>query len=424
MKKKFVFDASENDIINADEETIIKETGVSSENVKETVMKEIKYEGKQSKKKKVSKKKIFSVIAIAAAIAVVSTVSVGAATGGFNPVFSQLMAGEPANGVFPGKDITVTSDDVDIKFQGVCGDTVSAMAVYDITKKDGSAFVDDYDNCFFLGNDAKTDVTDSLWKKIWGGKSYSAYSGITYEMVDNKTIRAFAVCTDEKGGIMGERMTVKDEKVNVYHTENVLITAHFEEMSEYWDTHEEELNKLEKSLPEGQELYWRDMGRIGAQYGVATKITLNLNYELAFTMNYRHNDKSFDSAVGKKFTAFNTDWEVTNLTVRSSQMTLSVKTDDYKVYKDFDEANMENWDEETRQAYNSLETTLILDVTKKDGTKVIAIGYSGGGSHSIYGGGGTQEWECYFYENEDDEVLYLLDPNDIVSIKYNGTELL
>ena len=40
------------------------------------------------------------------------------------------------------------------------------------------------------------------------------------------------------------------------------------------------------------------------------------------------------------------------------------------------------------------------------------------------GGGGTQEWECYFYENEDNEVLYLLDPNDIVSIKYNGTELL
>ena len=66
-------------------------------------MKEIKG-GKKTRK--TSARKIFSIIGIAAAITAVLTVTAQAATGVFNPAFGEFFAGQPANGVFPGADLS------------------------------------------------------------------------------------------------------------------------------------------------------------------------------------------------------------------------------------------------------------------------------------------------------------------------------
>ena len=46
MKNTFVFDKSENDLLDLEEETVIKETGIDTAKVKESIMKEIKTESK------------------------------------------------------------------------------------------------------------------------------------------------------------------------------------------------------------------------------------------------------------------------------------------------------------------------------------------------------------------------------------------
>ena len=102
MKNTFVFDKSENDLLDLEEETVIKETGIDTAKVKESIMKEIK-SGKKTKKNSI--KKIFSIAAIAAAITAAATITVQAATGVFNSVFGEIFAGQPANGVFPGSDV-------------------------------------------------------------------------------------------------------------------------------------------------------------------------------------------------------------------------------------------------------------------------------------------------------------------------------
>ena len=66
MKNTFIFDASENDIINLDETTVIKTTGVNTNNIKVRVLKEIK-NGKKPVRV-IRKKTVFSIIAAAAAV--------------------------------------------------------------------------------------------------------------------------------------------------------------------------------------------------------------------------------------------------------------------------------------------------------------------------------------------------------------------
>ena len=126
MKNTFVFDKSENDLLDLEEETVIKETGIDTAKVKESIMKEIK-SGKKTKKNSI--KKIFSIAAIAAAITAAATITVQAATGVFNPAFGEIFAGQPANGVFPGSDVSVKSDMLDIDFLGITGDETEMFSI-------------------------------------------------------------------------------------------------------------------------------------------------------------------------------------------------------------------------------------------------------------------------------------------------------
>ena len=64
-----------------------------------------------------------------------------------------------------------------------------------------------------------------------------------------------------------------------------------------------------------------------------------------------------------------------------------------------------------------------IEITLKDGTKVYGIAGSGK-SEDEPNGKSKSSWNCTYLEDGETYKPYTLDPNDIISIKCNGTELI
>ncbi len=424
MKKTFVFDKSENDILDIDESTVNKETGINAARVKESVMKEIK-SGKKAKK--FSAKKIFSIVAVAAAITAAATVTVQAATGVFNPAFGEIFSGQPANGVFPGSDISVKSDTLDIEFVGVTGDETNMFSVYNITRKDGSNFVDTTDNYCFLGTNAQMDVSESAFKKLKlmmdGGRGVG--DGVTYEFVDAKTIRAMAVFSDTAGCIKGERLTVTDTETSFYHIDEVLYSDKsntFLGCNAYMEKNDALIKEKEASFNENQYII-PILDKDGtSKLAVTTVTTIPFEYELGAKLNYKTTEKTFSEAEGKTFRSRNTDWTIKNVKAGSFTLTIEAQTDKDHTYDGFDMSNQENWTDEQLHEYLNIDNSINAEITLKDGTKISATGTSGGSNEPD--GTSVSTWSLSYYNEESAAKLYALDANDIVSISCCGTELL
>ena len=427
MKRTFVFDKSEDELDELDEGTIIKETGIDAARVKEAVMKEIKG-GKKTKKASI--RKIFSIAAIAAAITAAATLTVQAATGAFTPAFAELYAGEPANGVFPGADISVKSDTLDIEFLGVTGDAASMISIYDIRRKDAGDFVESFDTpdaYRFRNVRADVNVSESEYKKlrrmIEGG---SERGGVLYEFVDEETIRAFALYDDDIGLIKGERLTVTDKETTVYHIDEVLYsdnTDTFEGCLKFMEENEELIERKEASFKENQGITMLDEDPIKL-VGV-TKIDIPLDYELSVTMNYKTIEKTFPDAKGRQFSERSTEWTVKKIKASSFGMTIDAVTDNNRASDGFDMSNSANWTPEEMHDYmNSLTSgKLEIEITMKDGTKVYGIG-SSGNSETEPNGKSEKSWNCSYFKGGEESKPYTLDPEDIDSIKCSGTELI
>ena len=423
MKKEFVFDKCETDIIDLDETTVIKDTGVSADRVKENVLMKI---NNDKKVKKFNAKKFFTVLGIAAAITAAATVTVQAATGAYNPIFAEWFSGESVDGVFPGKDLTVKSDTVNIDFVGVTGSETEMYAVYDITNKDGSSFVDSVDGYVFLGNYANMELSENIWKNILGG-SHGSGCGVTYSFVDENTIRAFSVMSDSRGYIQGEKLTITDTEANVYHVDEVVYADENDDMiasSEYFSQHEEELEKRKTS--DDQIVLVLQEGKYN-EVAIVTPKSFPLDYEMSVILNYKSTSKELNTSVGKQYTSDGTTWEITELKADSFGLDLAVKTDSNETYKKYDTENMDSWDSEKIHKFmsESRESDITLEVTKADGTKVYAI-YTVGSFSTESDGSGTANMRFYFMDSDNlkEAKGYTLDPSDIVSIKYDGAELM
>jgi len=424
MKKVFVFDKIVSSIDNIDESTIIRETGIDAEKVKESAMKEIK---SKKNKKKMSIKKIFSIVAIAAAIAATATVTAQAATGGYNSIFCELFAGEPANGVFPGEDISVKSDLLDIEFVGITGDETEMYSIYNITRKDGENFVDTADDYCFLGTNADMEVSESVYKKLKifldGGRGWG--SGVGYELIDEKTIRATAVFADSAGCIKGERLTVTDTETTIYHIDEVLYKDTSDDFIGCYDFMEKNKNMIEektKAFGDGQII--TPMIRDGhAELTVVTMKTIPFKYELGVKLSYKTIEKIFSSAKGRNFKTFNTDWTIEEIKAGAFGMTIDVSTEQNNIYQDFDLNDKENWSDEKLHDYMNVSTDIELLITCKDGKTVHSEGYRQRSNYDEEGSG-KLEWKCTYYKDKNSKEPITVDPNNIVSIKLNGTELI
>lgn len=428
MKKTFVFDKIEDELLSIDESTVLIDTGIDAARVKEAVMKKI---GSGKKQRKATIKKLFSIVAVAAAISVAATITVQAATGAFNPAFAELYAGQPANGVFPGADISVKSDTLDIEFLGVTGDETSMISIYDISKKDGSDFIETFDtpeDYRFMNVRADMNVSENNIKKLMYkiiGNGYGGGSGVSYEFVDEKTIRAFAVFYDGLGYIKGEKLTVKDTETISYHIDEVLYSDNsetFEGCLNFIKENEALINQKTASFNEDQVITMLDEDPI--KLVVTTTTTIPLDYELSVTLNYKTIEKTFPEAKGKIFSEGSTEWTVKNIKASSFGMTIDTVTDNDRTSEGFDMSNSANWTPEEMHDYmNSLTSgELEIEITMKDGTKVRGIG-SSGSSETDPNGKSEKSWNCSYFKEGEGSKPYTLDPEDIASITCNGTEL-
>ena len=427
MKKTFVFDKCEDELLNIDENTVIIETGIDAQRVKESIMKEIK-EGKREKRASV--KKFFSIMAIAAAIAAATITA--HATGVFNPAFSELFAGEPANGIFPGANISVISDTLDIEFLGVTGDETEMISMYDIRMKDGSDFVDTFDtpdNYGFFATNADFNVTESEYRKfkemiVSGG--CSRFGSVVYTIVDEKTIRAYALFHDDLGCIKGERLSVTEWEATCYHIDEIVYSDTsdtIEGCSQFAKDNEEFINRKEASFNENQSFYMNQYGD-RMILAVITETTVPLNYHLDVMLNYKTIEKTFPKAKGKQFSDGNTEWKVKEIKSGTFGIILEAVTDNNRELEGFDMSNSAEWSpEEAHEFMNRLQShELTMEITLKDGTKIDCVGGSVS-SETEPNGKSRYSWSFNFSKDGDTSKPYTLDPDDIVSIICNGTEL-
>lgn len=449
MKKKFVFDVIESDIINADENTIVKDLGVNTDNVKEKVMNTVKTNKKPVRI--IRKKNVVSLIAAAAAIAVLGTISVGAA-GGFNSTFGEYFTGEPANGVYSGKDVTLNSDKVDIDFAGIAGDNDQVVAMMTIKNKDGSPFVRTAENTYIdqynLGdidsvgiNDAVRVETDqTLWDTITGTSNFN-YGDISYSFKDENTISAMITCTNNNNGTLkGRRLNATDEKIYAYTNIKTLYTAkdgdgysRYEtaddgstHMVTYGPILEELTEEYKDKLDKDQVIIFSTNSSVPTII-IAEKTEIDLDLEVGVTLNYKSTTRSIESAAGKTYKINNSDWTVDYLTAKSFTITLSAHSFEIPESNDIDTEKLYNGDSKEAEKYFAYQNSYIPDgltITLKDGsvyhTTERHFGTNGG--YSIGNNFGELEL-IYGYadENGNDAAL---DPAQIVSVTLDGQELI
>ena len=376
--------------------------------------------------KKVSVKKIVSVVAVAVAIGAAATVTAQAATGVFNPAFGEIFAGQPANGVFPGSDVSVKSNDLDVEFVGVTGDETEMYSIYNITKKDGSNFVESTEDYCFLGTNAKMEVSESAFKKLRlmmdGSRGMS--DGVSYDFVDSKTIRATVVFSDTAGCIKGERLTVNDTDTSIYHIDEVLYSEKSDTelgCTKYMEENKALINQKKATFKDNQfiiPIYGKDgIYRLA----VTTVTTIPFEYELGVTLNYKTTEKTFSEAAGKKFRAINSDWTVKNVKAGSFSIRIDAETDN-KTNDGLDLADQENRTQEQMNKYLNTDEGLKAEITLKDGTKISAQASSQNSTEAD--GHNESSWILTYCTYENAGAMYAIDANEIVSVTCGGTVLI
>ena len=300
-------------------------------------------------------------------------------------------------------------------------------SIYNITKKDGSNFVDTTDNYCFLGTNANMEVSESAFKKLklLMNNSRGMGDGVSYDFVDNKTIRAMAVFTDTAGCIKGERLTVNDTETSFYHIDEVLYSdksGTFLGCTDYMEKNDALIKQKEATFKDNQ-FITPILGDDGvSRLAVTTVTTIPFEYEMGVKLNYKTTEKNFEESVGKKFNALKSDWTIKEIKAGSFSISISAETDHNNMYDGFDVNDMDNWSPEKLHEYLNIDSEISVEITLKDGTKVKAKGMSQ--SRTEENGKSDSIWNLSYYIGEDSSESYALDANEIVSIRYNDTELI
>lgn len=416
MKTNNIFDLMNGDRDNISEQTVIEETGVSTERVREIFMDKVK-SGKSTKR---HGRKVFVVLAAAAAVLAAGAVTAGA-TGSFNGTFGQMFAGEPADGMYSGGNVSVSGDEVNVDFKGIAGDKNDVYGLMTISPKDGGGFVDDTDGYYVIneltedGLSGNVKCTRSLFDQLSAKLFYRPEGGngsIEYSLQEDGTIEALIGYSDHEYNIIGETLSFSEDYVLLCHTDRVFYT--WDEYGKLIQEHEDEndpfwkdgsiIEQLEKKygneLGDDQSIDFDWYGRIA----VITKTRLPLGISGSVKLNYKDTSVKFDEAVGKKTTYSGTE----NMIVKELEVQpFSVKLDIVYPTDNQDEV----WalaEKEDPDAKNT------MTVTMKDGNSYTSD------NTPLYQSDNMQRLTYTF---SDGFKTVLIDPDNIKSIVYNGTVL-
>ncbi len=366
MKKKFVFDSMEYDFSDIDEQTIIKDTGVDTEKVKTKVMTEIK---NRKKPRQFNKKVVWGLVAAAAVLAAMGTITVGA-IGGFNQVFGDWFAGNPKYGLFAGDNVSYTSDQVDIGFQGIAGDDNFVGAAMTIRNKDGSPFIEDTKGEFLLYGANDIDVSLSPIGRMF---YHNAGRGgtVCYSLEDKGTIKATAFYEDESKHLKGERMTIKEQTLTAFRLDEVI--------GDVSDDYDELVNKYKDKLGKDQSIYqYSSNGTYeDNKYYIVTEFEIPLNFELSVTLNYKTVSRNIDIAQGKDLAMNGMELAIDSLDAKSFGININATVGALAFPKEPDYANMNDL-EAAAASYDYMREIdshgfmIELTITMKDGSRLKA----------------------------------------------------
>ena len=207
MKHYNPFDFYENNENTIDEKTIYEETGVSYDNIRNTVLKNIN----KPKSKRRRKTPLIALVAIIAIIASLTTTAY--ATGKFSDIFGYLFSGECENGLYRGGNVQISCSDntINAEVLGISsGNQSEAYVAYKLTKKDNTSFGISADKI----NDTKVEidytkvtVEDKTFFELFPSAHVAMWSS-NCTLVDEKTIIAY-VCFNSDTSIRGKQLTVE-----------------------------------------------------------------------------------------------------------------------------------------------------------------------------------------------------------------------
>lgn len=311
MKTTFkkVFDEFDDELMNTDEFNAGESIDIDVEKIKGEVLMRI---NDKNGKKKFSKK----IIAILIAAAIVIAGTVGAfATGSVQSVFKELFnnnSGMNSAGLYDGGNVELIScdDSLNVELLGVTGDGEKLYSAIEITKKDGSAVIDeDYEEPFCWRNELpdpmpedKTFYDYLACKAVYmdkNGNSSSDNDGdvqaintIKYSLSeDNKSLKLF-VFSIVSGDLKDGRLTVTSEGVGAYNIHEVIYEVDYASKAfsdfddkkpfdeELIDKRLQELGITEddcRSIESGQKIKysWCDIKKFDLPF----EISFDLNYE-------------------------------------------------------------------------------------------------------------------------------------------------
>ena len=292
---------------------------------------------------------------------------------------------------------------------------ISIPAATIFTNKDGSAFTEDFANSFVVpdfseeSRAAEVSCTRSAMDELSRKLFYHPESGdgdVEYRLEDADTISATVSYNDNEFNIIGQTLTVNDDKINVYHIDQVIYTID-ESMKIFRDHQDDEafwadgLDIFGKAEKEYGKALAADQQAVYAPNGdivIATVREVPVNYTVSVQLNYKDNSRTINEAAGRITTFYDSEMTVKELEVNPCSVKLDL------IYKDgsFNEAP-----DQTKE--NS------ITVTMKDGKAYTSSETPG------YRSDNMERQTFKFTDNSGKRVV--LDPENIQSIIYNGTEL-
>lgn len=311
MKTTFkkVFDEFDDELMNIDEFNVCEGIDIDVEKIKKEVLMRI---DDKNGKKKFSKKLI--TLLVAAAILISGTVG-AFATGSVQSMFKELFnnSGMNSAGLYDGGNVELIScdDSLNVELLGVTGDGEKLYSAIEITKKDGSAVIDeDYEEPYCWLKDMPTPmpedktIDDYLSCKAEyvdknGNSSRDKDSGlqvwnsIKYSLSDdNKTLKVFVYSIISEGDFQDGRVTVTSEGVGAYNIHEVIYEVDYagKTFSDYDDTEPFDDELIDRRL---QELGITEDDCRSIESGQKIKYCwcdtkeFELPFEISFDLNYK-----------------------------------------------------------------------------------------------------------------------------------------
>lgn len=311
MKTTFkkVFDEFDDELMNIDEFNVCEGIDIDVEKIKKEVLMRI---DDKNGKKKFSKKLI--TLLVAAVILIAGTVG-AFATGSVQSIFKELFnnSGMNSAGLYDGGNVELIScdDSLNVELLGVTGDGEKLYSAIEITKKDGSAVIDDdYEEPFCWSYEwpdkipeYKTPYDYKACRVVYIDKNGNSSKGrdrdiktidtIKYSLSeDNKSLKIFVFSIISEGDLQNGRVTVTSEGVGAYNIHEVIYEVDYagKTFSDYNDTEPFDDELIDRRL---QELDITEDDCRSIESGQKIKYCwcdtkeFELPFEISFDLNYK-----------------------------------------------------------------------------------------------------------------------------------------